>query len=231
MKINFFLTMICTMAMLVGCEDSALKSELQSIESSSIDRPNIMAANEEKNATFSEVAVLKFSDLTEVGTSRLLRNDNGLSFNINTTELKPGTAVTVWMMIFNKPENCTDGKCGSDDVSNPNARAAVMTDVVFAGSGRVIQKFGKATFSGHWNEGDKGDSIIPILLGDEAYGLIDARGAEIHFVIRCHGPLIPGIIQEQISTYNAGCGGFPPELGTPGPNDCVDIQFAVHSPE
>jgi hypothetical protein len=66
--------------------------------------------------------------------------------------------------------------------------------------------------------------------GEQAFGLMDARKAEIHFVIRSHGPLIPGIIHEQISTFNAGCGGFPPELGTPGPNTCEDLQFAVHLP-
>lgn len=227
MKSKLFFTLI--MAMLFGCEDSALDPEWQNSENTAIDEP-LMPAHD-KRATFSETAVLKFSDLSEVGTSRLLRNDNALTFSINSSHFEAGTAVTVWMMIFNNPENCTDGECGEDDIFDPEARAAVKTDVVFAGSGRVIQKSGKATFAGHRNDGDNSDSIVPILFDEEAYGLINARKAEIHFVIRSHGPLIPGIIQEQISTFNAGCGGFPPELGTPGPNECEDIQFAVHLPD
>lgn len=59
-----------------------------------------------------------------MGTSRLLRNDNGVSFKINTAGIEPGTALTLWMVIFNKPENCTDGMCGEDDIFDADARAA-----------------------------------------------------------------------------------------------------------
>lgn len=219
-----------TMALFFGCEESAINPELQNRGNSGNDDISLMGNNNAKSAMVSETSVLKFSDLSEVGTSRLLRNDNGVSFNINTTNLEPGTAVTLWMVIFNKPENCTDGMCNEDDVFDASARAAAMVDVVFSGSGRVIQNSGKANFAGHRNEGDNSDSIIPVFFGEMAFGLKDARKAEIHFVIRSHGPLIPGLINEQISTFSAGCAGFPPELGTPGPNNCQDLQFSVHMP-
>jgi hypothetical protein len=75
-------------------------------------------------------------------------------------------------------------------------------------------------------------------LGAPAPGLLDPWVAEIHFVIRSHGAIIPGLVSEMISTFNGGCQhpgpGFPeplpPAAGIPGPNTCTDMQFAEHKP-
>jgi hypothetical protein len=60
--------------------------------------------------------------------------------------------------------------------------------------------------------------------------------AEVHLVLHTHGPAVPGMIPDQILTWNEGCLVILPsgpgilhedsdELGR-----CADIQFAVHPP-
>ncbi|MDR8392937.1 hypothetical protein NC796_17405 [Aliifodinibius sp. S!AR15-10] len=183
-------------------------------------------------ATHSISNVYTFEGMNEVGSSRLVRTSNGVSFTLETTELEPGTVVTLWMVIFNNPENCTDD-CGNDDLANLDANV----DVVYS-AGRVIGGSGKATFAGHRNKGDNSGSIFPAWLGLPSPGLRDAKKAEIHFIVHSHGLQIPELVSEMLHSFNAGCGpifdpGLPPvpeELGTHGPNTCRDIQFAVHLP-
>lgn len=50
--------------------------------------------------------------------------------------------------------------------------------------------------------------------------------AEIHLVLRTHGPAIPGVIPEMRTTSEAGC---TPESSFgfgDGPNECADLQAA-----
>jgi hypothetical protein len=49
-------------------------------------------------------------------------------------------------------------------------------------------------------------------------GLTSARGADVHVVIRTHGAPIPGLIHEQINSFNGGC----------PPNTCKNVQAAPH---
>ena len=64
-------------------------------------------------------------------------------------------------------------------------------------------------------------------------GLINA---EIHMVLRSHGPAVPGIVNEQIGSYVGGCPttlpyGFPPFSEVPdAAGECGDIIAAVHKP-
>jgi hypothetical protein len=177
--------------------------------------------------------VLTFDDMTPVGSSRLTRNDGGVSYRVQTTGLEPGTATTLWIVILNHPEYCTATPCGLPYLFVPDVEA----DVNYA-AGNVIGGSGRATFAGRGNVGNDSGSIMGEWFGLPENGLEDARGAEIHFIIRSHGPKIPGLVDEMIRTFNAGCGpdameGAPPvpeALGTHGPNTCVDVQFAVHLP-
>lgn len=174
--------------------------------------------------------VLTFGDEHVVGTSRLLRTDSGVSFALRTSALEPGEVVTLWLVIFNEPDECDEG-CGEDDLFNPDAKV----DVLY-GAGRVIGGTGETNYAGRRNVGDNDGSIFAEL-GLEAHGLLDAHAAEIHLVVRSHGPKIPNLTGEMLHTFNAGCEvppGFPDplpeELGAPGPNECEDVQFAVHMP-
>ena len=61
--------------------------------------------------------VLRNSDKEQVGISYVVRYRRGLFTLLKSDELEPGTAVTLWLVLFNAPENC-EGGCGSDDFSN-----------------------------------------------------------------------------------------------------------------
>ena len=50
--------------------------------------------------------------------------------------------------------------------------------------------------------------------------LEDADAAEVHVVLRTHGRYIPGIADEQITSFEGGC----------TMQDCADLQFAIFPP-
>ena len=66
-----------------------------------------------------------------VGTSTLVRNDNGVAMTIHTVGLPAGTADTVWWVIFNNPSACSHGmgglRCGAGDLSVPAVKASVQS--------------------------------------------------------------------------------------------------------
>ena len=115
------------------------------------------------------------------------------------------SAVTVWAVIFNDPENCVGG-CGEDDLF----RVGVNASVLFVAGSRV-QSNGRAGFAGSITK----NSPMGVLFGP---GLVDTAGAEIHFVVRSHGRVIPELLAAQLSSVNGGC----------PPNECIDVQFAQH---
>jgi hypothetical protein len=63
-------------------------------------------------------------------------------------------------------------------------------------------------------------------------GLTDAKKAEVHLVVRDHGPALPGMIEPQVTTFGGGCTPEtePTGVGPFGPNACTDVQFAAHVP-
>lgn len=241
-KLNAIFTFILIIFVGAGCtadtvldvnEAPAVQSQNGDVEAAGeLAQAGIFAEQNAGKASSGVSDVYTFADMSRVGTSKLVRTKDGISFVLGTTELVHGTVVTLWMVIFNKPENCSGG-CGADDLGNPD----VVTDVVYA-SGRVIGSSGKANYAGHRQAGDNSGSIFPAWLGLPSPGLLDAQAAEIHSVVRSHGPKIPELTGEMLHSFNAGCGpisdpSFPPipeELGTYGPNTCEDIQFAVHLP-
>lgn len=172
-----------------------------------------------------QAPVFTFSDQREVGTSYLARHPKGVVTVLKSNELEPGTVVTLWWVFFNEPEKCKNG-CDVADLG-----LEVRTDVMYA-DGHVIDESGKAVFVGRQQVGYTEGSVNPPLLGMPPIGLGNAEAAEVHLVVRNHGPVIPGLEEEMTSTFGAGCNDSPPSgvLGTPGPNDCADIQFAVHQP-
>lgn len=209
-----------TLAVLAGCGDQQVVS------------PELAPVVRFSAASRDVATVSTFADLTPVGSSRLVRNDNGLSVSLATSGLASGSTATLWIVVFNLPENCSAPGCGEDDLFDPSA----MVDVMYT-AGTVIGGSGKATLAGHRAEGDNSGSLFGAL-GLPSPGLIDARTAEVHFVVRSHGPKIPGMVDDMIHTFNGGCQNpgppfpdpLPPELGAPGPNTCMDVQFAVHLP-
>lgn len=172
---------------------------------------SLLAIPTENAASHSSSNVYVIADLpalNSAGTSNLIRTKAGVSFNVQTSGLTAGYAYTLWMIVFNNPDACT-GLCDGSDLGNP----AVNGDVLHS-TGSLAGGTGKATFAGSRLEGDNSRSLF----GPNAPGIIDVNTAEIHFVVRCHGEKIPGLIHEQIGTFNGGC----------PPNNCVDVQFSRH---
>jgi hypothetical protein len=157
----------------------------------------------------------------------LVRNRNGARLNIQTRELEPGHTYSVWMVVFDAPEHCAEPyACGLDDIiplmDDPGAENPSEATVFGAVGGGLAGGTGRAAFAGHAKPGDEANDV---LFGDGS--LDNPLTAEIHFVIRTHGPAIPGMIHEQISTFNGGC-----EEGEPNEGLCDDVQFGVfRSPE
>jgi len=197
---SFFPLFIC-LSLLAGCStDAPVSSNLLQEETPTLNK-----------VTSSTSDVSLFADPTVVvGSSKIVRNQNGVTVTVNTSELEPGSAVTIWLVIFNIPGECFEG-CDGTDLANPD----VAGDVIY-GAGHVVGPNGTANFAAHLNEGDSGGSLFP----QPSPGLIDAETAEIHIVVRSHGPFIPGMIPEQIHTVEGDC----------DPNVCEDVQFAIHLP-
>ncbi len=185
--------------------------------------------------------VLRFSDGEEVGASTLVRTWNGVNFHLTSEDLTPGDAYTLWIVIFNDPEECLAptplSMCSGPDVVNEDAKPEMMY-----AAGRIGGGSSKATFAGRRSAADMSGSINDPV-GLPAFGLLDPFGAEIHLVVHHHGPKIPEFMPDMIQTVDGGCtdAGIPAPgapspwndhegFGARGPNACQSIQFAVHQP-
>lgn len=134
-----------------------------------------------------------------VGTAELTRTAQGAKLTIDTTLLDAGAAYTIWWIIFNNPAACDPAGCGLPDLGVAEVEASVMN-----ATGRVADANGNATFSAFLPAGfmhtEPASGNGRQLFGP---GLQNVQGAEIHVVIRCHGPWSGNI--EQISTVAADC--------------------------
>lgn len=173
--------------------------------------------------------VLQFADGSQVmgATSTLVRTDQGAAFTIRTNGLAAGDAVTVWWVVFNNPEFCTAGaggfRCGLGDLLPFGGDPRVASSAFYA-AGHVIGGSGQAGFGGYTStDGPNGE----VLWGP---GLLSPRTADIHFVVRSHGPALAEFLPGQIQSFGVACANVPPEMGGGGPNTCMDVQFAIHEP-
>ena len=189
------------------------------------------AAQEDMQTDTSTVHL--FSDASEIeGTwSSLTRYDNGVSMTLHTSGLTPGDVVTVWWVIFNAPENCSDGACGENDIFIPDDAGEVIVGEngpemnmpqidaaqisVLGATGNLIGDSGEGHFSAWLGVGE----VPGVVFGP---ALQNPSGAEIHLVLQDHGPMQPDLFDTQITTFHGGCAAdFPNE-------PCQDIQFAMH---
>jgi hypothetical protein len=139
--------------------------------------------------------------------STLVRSAGGVSIRLSTDGLAPG-AYSAWWVIFDDPSACVDG-CGLDDLGVATGLYA---------TGHVVGSNGKANFAAHLSVGDLSglDPSAPAIFAGP--GLLHPFGADVHLVIRYHGPAIPGRIPEQTGTFAGGCDAFA----------CGNVLAAVH---
>jgi hypothetical protein len=152
----------------------------------------------------------------EVGTSTLTRTDSGIALVLHTTGLQAGHTVTIWWMIFNHPQACISGastptpddpRCGMADITNSRAGLSVLY-----AAGNIVDEDGEADFGAYRQEGDTDGAIMGMELG-----LLDAAAADVHLVVRDHGPVDPRHVVEQIHTFDDFCN-----------PTCTDLQMSVH---
>jgi hypothetical protein len=133
------------------------------------------------------------------GAATLLRTNKGISYRIYTTQLDPGAAYTVWVVVFNRPENCEDG-CNEPDLNNPDVEGSVVY-----GSGYIAGDNGAGNFQGSLETFDPPAGAQVNVPAGTADGLKDPFKAEIHLVVRNHGEVIVDLADEQLSTFGGGC--------------------------
>ncbi len=180
--------------------------------------------------------VIRFSDMEVVEGARagLLREADGIRTRVHTAELAHRDVITLWLVIFNHPEACTDGACGEADLfDGPDGPTGVEPSCLYA-DGSIVGGNGGARFHDRLSVGESRDSCIDFFvdavedLEGRDYGLTNPAGAEVHLVMRSHGPVLPGMVQEQRSTFAGGCleflGAGVDELD---PGQCSDQQFVV----
>lgn len=161
----------------------------------------------------------------EDASASLVRNPNGLSFQIRTSSLTPGNAYTLWLVVINNPEACLASPCSGPDIFNPESDSQVRY-----AAGHVVGKSGKGTFAGSVKEGP-----LSGWLPDRS--LVDSMGAQVQLVINDHGPALPEFMPGMIHTYRGGCSDLSPfpaifpataiNDGQAGPNTCLLYQAAA----
>jgi len=181
------------------------------------------------------------------GTSQLVRNQDGISAQLTTSELPAGQAMTLWFIVFNYPADCVAGpyNCGPADLGT---NRAAQGDFLLA-SGNVVGSSGQASFGGHLGVGDLSGSGMPELPGGcvpgypdcgEPAGLINPAGALVILAVHSHGPAQSGqVLRSQISSYLGGCqvvigtlpGGFSADASQvpDAAGECSTIQVSPHS--
>jgi len=163
-----------------------------------------------------------------VGKSILNRFENNISVNYTTSGLIPNHAYTLWWVIWNKKENCAGypAPCADTDFAIEDQ---VEVELLYA-TGLVADSNGQIRFSAQLNENNSSESINDLFGLPTFGGLQSAKSAEVHVVLRSHGPVISGQENEQIQSYEGGCTTFfapfteiPDDIG-----ECGDFQFAIH---
>lgn len=147
----------------------------------------------------------------------LTTTSSGASFTLRTSGLEAG-AYTIWWIIFNNPDACTHSAgsgllCGAGDLGPFGGDPAVDSSALYA-AGHIVSGDGPVSFSGHRSAGDESGII---LFGS---GLTAPLDAEIHLIVHSHGPVIKGMENEMIHSFDAGC-----REGEP--NVCTDVQAAA----
>jgi hypothetical protein len=240
---------------LVACADATEPPEPQQVAAADTDQPTAPAAQpavvvEPTVLTHPEVAGTQTEiepvvsttfvewvpngPVVEGAESTLVRMKHGFYATFSAVELEPGDAYTMWWVIFNKPENCSDGECGENDAFIfDNNNEPVLTDeggrlwnfpahaatefAIGRASGSIVDMNGTAEFRAHLPLGDDTEF-------DFGPGLLKPFLAEVHLIIRTHGQMMPGLLHEQLNTPWGGC----PEGWPKDP--CKDVQLAIHGP-
>jgi hypothetical protein len=149
--------------------------------------------------------------------SSLSRNNDAVFATFSTSQLAPGTVVSLWWVFFNNPKACATTGCSVPDLFVPEVNASLHS----AGAA-IVGLDGRFTIAGYKAVGDISAGHILPGMPDPSPGLVNAKGAVVHLVVRSHGAASadPAILAQQLTLFNGGC----------PPNMCGNVQFAPHNP-
>ncbi len=163
------------------------------------------------------------------GTTALLTtSQDGASMHLTSKGLTPGHAVTIWFVALQNPHLCDKNPCTPREAMG----MPEMETVAVNGGGTVVPEDGKIEVSAHLPAGD-----VPTNLFETDF--LSPLTAEYHLVIHDHGPLIPELAADMLSSFRGGCTleSVPPHYpdtarsdGKGGPNTCVSRQVALFVP-
>ena len=142
---------------------------------------------------------------------QLVRTPNGVHAQLNTNDLDPG-AYTVWWVVWNDPAEC-DGVCDGGDLG-------ASGNFVGRATGGIVGADGLGNFGASLLVGD----ISEALIDNGGAGLTDPADAEVHMIVRYHGPIEAELLPGQIHTLDGGC------ASGDGSFDCFDPQAVAFLP-
>lgn len=156
-------------------------------------------------------SVYTFDEVRVDGVSVLVRGRKGVSMTLNTRELGPIDAYTIWWINFRNPAQCfTPCACDDTDFQNPDVRIGV-----FWATGRVADRYGQAQFAANigFDELPGGADQVPFA-PDFAHAV--GRRSEIHLLVRSHGTANndPDALEDQLTMFQGLIG--------------EDTHFAIH---
>ncbi|HKY61428.1 MAG TPA: hypothetical protein VJP59_10500 [Gemmatimonadota bacterium] len=131
------------------------------------------------------------------GEAILTRTKDGLSVDQDVEGLISGHAYSVWWAIFDNPQGCVDA-CDPSDLGVRQAQGSLINGGGFVAAGTT--QFYTSDLARHDVEGRQ------VWVGDLS-GVDNTYGAEVHVVLRGHGPAVmdPADQAVQTSTFNGFC--------------------------
>ncbi|MEN8233664.1 MAG: hypothetical protein ABFR89_01915 [Actinomycetota bacterium] len=185
-----------------------------------------VAAGGTQNTVTDTQPVKWFSDGTDTGGySYLTRTSGELLLSVEAEELIPGDAYTVWWVVFNEPDDCSEPGCGEDDIFNEDGSLnieGVMAAKIAVGNAtaNVAKANGTAEFGARLKMDDTmSDHQILFPAGLDGGALLTAMPskAEVHLVFQSHGQARGGPeLLKQLTYVETGCTPF-----------CEDVQFTI----
>lgn len=147
-----------------------------------------------------------FNSEQEVNGATILVRDHAhetIHASISSRALDPDTAYSIWWAIFNEPQHCVEPYlCTVSDLEVFGGDPSVKASVFWAG-GFLSDGSGVANTTLRLGTGRTDRELFA---QTNNYGLENLLGAEIHVVLRTHGPAgVAGSVAEQIGTANMAC--------------------------
>ena len=143
---------------------------------------SLILTKSQQKPQYSASDVISTVDGSVIGSSKLIRKDEGIKANLIADSLEPG-AYSFWWIITNNPG-------GADE----------QRSVLWA-AGQVVKANGKINIKARLNVGETPGMVL------SGNGLTNPFGAKVELLAKYHGPASdnPDDLEQQLTTPNFGC--------------------------